>query len=161
MQLYIKRITVYTVVGNVDIHTLYACDSPLKYHVSHFKTLKFVSMRKALKNTDLSKTCMCVSLTEFEVCTWVTDQGFSVQIYGPMQGRSKCACHKSEGKTSFCNLQEGPGKRGFSTILSYLWVQTERKDFNSRRYLNLAGRVVKNGLPKLTNHNACTNIVIW
>ena len=31
--------------------------------------------------------------------------------------------------------------------LSYLWVQTERKDFNSRRHLNLAGRVVKNGLP--------------
>ena len=99
MQLYIKRIIVYVVVGNVDIHTLYACDSPSKYHVSHFKTLKFVYMWKALKNTDLSKTCMCVSLTEFEVCTWVTDQVFSVQIYGPMQGRSKCACHKSEGKT--------------------------------------------------------------
>ena len=114
MQLYIKRIIFYAVVGNVDIHTLYACDSSLKYHVSHFKTLLvFVSMRKALKNTDLSKTCMCVSLTEFEVCTWVR---FSVQIYGPMQGRSKCACHKSKGKTSFCNLQEGPGKRGFSTI---------------------------------------------
>ena len=43
MQLYIKRIIVYAVVGNVDIHTLYACDSPLKYHVSHFKTLKFLS----------------------------------------------------------------------------------------------------------------------
>ena len=44
--------------------------------------------------------------------------------------------------------------------LSYLCVQTERKDFNSRRHLNLAGRVVKNGLPKLTNHNARTNKVI-
>ena len=44
--------------------------------------------------------------------------------------------------------------------LSYLWVQTERKDFNSRRHLNLAGRVVKYGMPKLTNNNACTNIVI-
>ena len=44
--------------------------------------------------------------------------------------------------------------------LLYLWVQTERKDFNSRRYLNLAGRVMKNGLPKLTNHNARTNKVI-
>ena len=161
MQLYIKRITVYTVVGNVDIHTLYAFDSPLKYHVSHFKTLKFVSMRKALKNTDLSKTCTCVSLTEFEVCTWVTDQVFSVQIYGPMQGRSKCACHKSERKTSFCNLQEGPGKRGFSTIFIISLIQKERKDFNSRRHLNLVGRVVKNDLPKLTNDNARTNKVIW
>ena len=69
MQLYIKRIIVYAVVGNVDIHTLSTCDSSLKYHVSHFKTLKFVIMRKALQNTDLSKTCMYVSLTEFEVCT--------------------------------------------------------------------------------------------
>ena len=44
--------------------------------------------------------------------------------------------------------------------LSYLWVQTERKDFNSHRHLDLAGRVMKNGLPKLTNHNARTNKVI-
>lgn len=139
MQLYIKRIIVYTVVGNVDIHTLYACDSPLKYHVSHFKTLKFVSMRKALKNTDLSKTCMCVSLTEFEVCTWVTDQFFSVQIYGPMQGRSKCACLKSEGKTSFCNLQEGPGKRGFSTIFIISLSSNRKERFQFTQTFEFSG----------------------
>ena len=125
MQLYIKRIIVYVVVGNVDIHTLYACDSPSKYHVSHFKTLKFVYMWKALKNTDLSKTCMCVSLTEFEVCTWVTDQVFSVQIYGPMQGRSKCACHKSEGKTKqpepviSYRLGGGGGRKGVNDHMAF------------------------------------------
>ena len=105
-----------------------------------------MSVWKALKNTDLSKTCMCVLLTEFGVCTWVTDWAFSGRIYGPMQARSKCASHKSEGKTKFCNFRKDLEKEVLVGCLSYLWVQTERKDFNSCRHLNLAGRLVKNGL---------------
>ena len=39
---------VFIEIDNLDSITPYACDSPLKYLVSHFKTLKFVSLCKAL-----------------------------------------------------------------------------------------------------------------